>query len=432
MGNLDLARLDRDVASAARALARWRGAEHVDPDEDPIAPFRHVAGQSMYEALGAERVALHEEHLRAALRRWVRVLLHARVGLPLERELRVRQSAKVGELTLEPPRLVSWREAWRGLVASRASAERSAWLAALAQCAPPVAEVERERAARRIEVDARLAAAVDVAPALESAERFLDASDDLYRDVARPLAKEARTGADVLPLALAHAAVEGWPARLGPRWVHEVSGPFAFARAELGRLPAPMGASSFARALGAFGRALRVAAVAPSLPFALRVDPLGGEENHWAWVFAAIPTQRVFHVRALGLTARVSAAQARAMSIAALVTSRIEAARLLLLHGAPFEETTARALGRPLPGAIAGAWPTWNDDAVSRWTGLVGVPARLRELVDRFDEDWFRNPRAADHLRARFSASPVSEPKDGEQPAVRALDLARALEAALA
>ena len=51
----NLPSLDRDVASASRALGRWRAKLARDPeenaDDDPLEPLRHMAGQSMLTAL---------------------------------------------------------------------------------------------------------------------------------------------------------------------------------------------------------------------------------------------------------------------------------------------------------------------------------------------------------------------------------------------
>ena len=64
----------------------------------------------------------------------------------------------------------------------------------------------------------------------------------------------------------------------------------------------------------------------------------------------------------------------------------------------------------------------------ARLLGLLGTRAFTRNLVERYDEDWFRNPKAGLHLTSMacgpaFDDEPVAE----SAPA----DLARAFEEAL-
>ena len=60
--------------------------------------------------------------------------------------------------------------------------------------------------------------------------------------------------------------------------------------------------------------------------------------------------------------------------------------------------------------------------------GLLGTQAFLRDLVHRYDDDWFRNPKAGKHLTSlacgpAFDLEPLS--------ASAAPDLARAFEEAI-
>jgi hypothetical protein len=438
MGELTPGKLDQDVARAAEALARWRAALAKDPEAtlaDPIAPYRYASGKGTFDAL-AEPGPAHEAPLREALRAWVRALLHARITLDLEREEIEARAERSAELHLEPPRRVSWREAVPQMLAARTPEEREQWLSSLAQRGPAIAAPARERAARRREADERLG----ISPGEESARleraarRLLARTEDLYRDASRRV--RVVTAADLLAPALARDAGEGWPARITARWLEETLRVLAFGKLALEPLPAPLGASSFARALGAFGRALRRAGPARSLPFSLARDPERADEHMWGWVFAALTTSRAFHRAALGLGARAAAAQARSLSLSALVTARVEAARHLLSSDrgfgdrAAFEEVTAAALGRPLPRELAGAWPAWSADRAGRWAGLVAASSTSRELVERFDVDWFKNPAAARHLRAVFSG-PAERHVAAEELDASVDALARALEEAL-
>jgi hypothetical protein len=76
------------------------------------------------------------------------------------------------------------------------------------------------------------------------------------------------------------------------------------------------------------------------------------------------------------------------------------------------EELSARIFGAPLSPMLAALWSHGGFAAAAR----VDAPARLlgafradeltRLLIDRFDEDWFDNPRAGSYL-AGLAAGPV-------------------------
>jgi hypothetical protein len=241
----------------------------------------------------------------------------------------------------------------------------------------------------------------------------------------------------VIALGVARDASDGWPARRIGHWIEETLGHLTRGlRLEIAPPPDIVGASTFARALGAFGHALRLAGTSPSLPFALARDPFFTSAHRFAAVFAALPTSPAFHLRALHTSARVAAGQARSLARAALLDARIGAARFLLSDEtafAPrdrFEELTARLFDAALPAAFAGAWPAARDDEPSRFLGLLGALPMTRELVDRFDVDWFKNPRAVLHLRALASA-PARDGADPPDPEAASLALAAAFEEAL-
>jgi hypothetical protein len=417
-------------------------------DEEPLALVRGVAGQTTYDALRALQPAASEVPLRDALVRWTFALTQARIGREVDVAWARAAGEKAARLRLEPPRLVSWREAWRGVAASESLAEAEAWLEAAAERAPSLAPIARERAQRRVEVARRLgldhpaalATRVQRSALATAAASFLDATDDLSTALLREATSERaarRSPAETILLGIAKDAREGWPARLSPRWLEELFGSLLRgARLELPALPEPLGAASFARALGAFGWALRQAGRAPGVPFALARDPELAPGHRFRLVFSALVTSSEFHRRALGTGARVAAAQARSLSRATLFAARLAAARFLLTDDARpatpalFDELTTRLFAAPLPAAFVGAWPRAHDDDTARTLALFTALPLARELVERFDIDWFRNPRAFDHLRALASAPAYDdrEELDAEAPQT----LAKAFEKALA
>jgi hypothetical protein len=453
----DLRSLDRDVARGAWALAVWREDLARDPeahaDDEPLAAVRRVAGKSAWDALGRLSPSAAEAPLRDALRPWVYALMQARIGGPDEVAWARAASAARGRFEGEPPRRVSWREAWRAVVAAKTPAEARLWLEAAADVASDLGEIARSRAARRAEVARRLGLEHPWAPLVPvgaavvrtAAQRLLDATEDLSRAVWKD-AQRGGGAASVLSSAVAREAEQGWPARLTARWLEETFAPGTRGLTiELPPMPATLGASSFARALYAFGIAFRAGPGDPAswrlrAPYALSRPPAFVDAHRFAFVFAALPANPEWQARALGLGRRGALAQARVLARTALLEARVHAARLLLGDEAAFaprdlfEEMGVRLFGSTLDSRLRGAWPHAREDEPARMLALLDAPSFAAGLRDRFDVDWFRNPHAWAHLRA-LAAVPAHEEPPGVlgAPALSALgrepDAAARLEA---
>ena len=442
----NLPSLDRDVASASKALGRWRAKLALDPeesaDDDPIEPLRHVAGQSMLAALRELSPTAAEAPLRDALLPWVAELTLARLG----REDDVAWARAAGEARAhfqgEPPRLVSWRQAWRGVVEARNVAEAALWLETAGEVGEALAALTRTRAERRMEVARRLGRTHpwelldlgDAATLRAAARRLLDATEDL----ARAVWKEARRGAaEVLHQAVGRDASEGWPARLGPRWLHEVFGAaLRGLRIDLAPLPAALGAASFARALTALGFAVKMAAAPSAMPFVLSRAPGSRVAHRLGFVFGGLAADAEWQTRVLGVARRTALRQGRVLARTALLDARLQAARLLLGDDAApaprdlFEEVGGRLFGAELDPRLRAAWPGARDDEPARFVGRVESLAFAGALRDGYDVDWFRNPRAWTHLRA-ISAASAHEACDAKALDAGVDALARAFEGAL-
>ena len=458
----DLRGVDRDVMRAWGAWEKWRSDVAREPDafadHEAIAPYRHVAGQRAYERLAAITPSALDAPLIDGLRRWVAALTTARLEREVDAEWAKEASEASGRLDLGKVRLVSYGEAWRGLLAAQPRAERMAWLTAAAERGPAIASILARRAAIRVEVAHRLglgdsnlddAASNAARPTMATpaalsaaAERLLASTDDIARTCLREararadLAAEAIDPSDAIAVALGRDAPEGWPARLTARWLDETFGTLVRGlRIALPSLPSALGAASFARALRAFGHAFRVAGASPSLPFAIARDPQFTAAHRFANVFGALPSSSPFQARILGNSARVASSQARVLARTALMEARLAAVRYILTaspHAARerFEELTTRLLGAPMPRAHAGAWPAPRDDEPARLLALLTTLPLIRDLVDRFDADWFANPRIPMHLRALASA-PARELDPPGDLDLAARTLARSFEEAL-
>lgn len=429
----DLLAIDREVARAVERLVRWREALRRDPgahaDEEPLEAVRRVSGKSTWEALGALSPVMLDVPLRDRLQAWVGALVAARVEQPEEVAWAIAANEPAARFAGEPPSMASWREAWRGVVHARSAGEARLWLDATAEAAPALAEIARRQAGKRLEVARRLGKEHpwELVPGVKrgelraAAERVLDRTEDLSREVWKPVLREAAAPA-MAPALVMHAAVareagEGWPARLSGAWLQEQFG----ARLEglkpaTGPLPEALGASSFARALYAFGFAMRVAAAPKVAPFATAHEPGARWAHRTGATFASLAADPEWQTRALGVGKRTALAQSRVLARTLLLALRTLAARVLLGDAADvaardrFAEVSSRLFGAELDARLLGAWPVAREDDASRLLGAVESHAFVRELRDRFDADWFRNPRAWTHLRAVCALAPRELP----------------------
>ncbi len=425
----DLLALDREVARGVTMLAQWRAALVLEPascaDEEPLQAVRRVTGKSTWDALGSLDVPEASRPLVEALRRWVYFLLQARVGRVEEAAWALAAADPVATLQGDNPLRVSWRDAWRGVAGATTPSAARPWLDAAAEIAPGLSAIAARRAARRVEVARRMgldgpaAPLVGAAPAdlRAAAAGFLAKTDELWAATLGELPGAQEGAAAVIPAVVARDAGDGWPARLTARWLRDVLGAaFVGPPVEIPALPKVLGAASFARALQAFAFAVRSTPPSASAPFALVREPAFVAAHRLSFVVGSLPADAVFQTRVLGVGRRTASAQARVLARSALFEARLLAIRWLLGDDAApaprdlFDELTARTFGRSLDPRLRGAWPAARDDEVARWLALLEAPALRDGLRDRFDVDWFRNPRAWQELRAvSFAREPVRE-----------------------
>ncbi len=427
----DLLALDRDVARAVGQVESWRAGLADDPDasaeQDPFEGVRRASAKSTRDALRAWTPSGADGPLRDSLMTWVAALVQTRIGLADELARARHVNAARGRFHGPTPRLVSWREAWRGLVAARTGGEAECWMEAACEAGTGLAAIGRKTAARRVEVARRLgfshpweiSVPVSRNAIREAATRLLDATEDLTVAVRRQAGHSGAPGAAAtLHQATARDAGEGWPAHLSSRWLEEIFGALTPGlRIRLPQLPPAFGASSFARALYAFGFAARLGAAPSSLPHGLSREVASVGAHRHGFVFASLAADMEFQRRELGLGRRIAASQARILARSALLEVRLHAARILLGDDEDpsppslFDEIGVRLFGAPLDARLRGAWPFARDDEPGRFVALLQAPSLRETLRNRFDSDWFRNPAAWAQLRAQ-GAMPVPEPID--------------------
>ncbi len=451
----DWLRLDADVRRAWERLARedlgTEEGRELAARRDPFADVRHVAGQSTHRALVEREPAAHEVLHRDALLRWVHELLQARIGrdLVIEDAKRVHTAT---EDTTKPRRgraalsidaststpegerkeagADSFAASWRGVLRAPDPMRAGAALERAASLASGVAAVRKERRARRAEAARRLGLAHPSAlvaslvvpegasdPSGASLARtLLDATEPLADATLRTWKKRAGgpwSPVDAMHVGLAREAREGWPARLGERWLEDVFEVLVVRPVRGVRFPEPLGGASFLRAAYAYGYALREQGTARSLPFALARDPYATGAHRFGAMLALALADPVLQTKRLGVSRRTATEQARILRLSLFLGLRELAARVLLAAGetdaALFEEVTLRVLGAPLPAALRDAWPDVRVDDLARLGAACQAHAFVADLVNRFDEDWFANPKAASHL-ASIACGPIAEP----------------------
>ncbi len=235
------------------------------------------------------------------------------------------------------------------------------------------------------------------------AERTLAATEPLFdRD-------ECQRWSQRFSGALASDAAEGWPVHLSPRWLASL-----FDGGELLQgvrlddvpLPSPLGAASFARALGLLGEMAAFSDRSPGTPFSLARTPADALVARRAALFASIVLEPAFFQRKLGQSRSVAREQTRRIGRAAVVWLRVRALsalarRLLFAPQGPrdFEELSERALGRALPGVLLGAVPRLSDADGGALASIADACVERESLRRQFDEDWFENPRCHEALR---------------------------------
>jgi hypothetical protein len=438
---IDLLRLDRDVARASEAIAHFRTelrrveGDVARPIADPLAPFQHVAGRTAYEALAAYHAGLAEEPIKAALLPWIHALVEARVGLEFEVSWVRETRALAGRVLLEAPRQTSYDEAWRGIVYAPDLRLRVVWLEAAAELAPRLAPIAREAKERRVEVGKRLGLGHSATEGVgeissvglrEAARTLLAQTADLRAAMRRESAAHssadtphARLGAWVGE-ALSTDAPEGWPARLTQRWLEETFVEMSRGAHFAIELPRAVGAASFARALYRFGFSVREGGRG-GLPFSVAHCPDQIDAHRIGFVFGALPLDRTFLRRVLGVGERIAARQARSLARTALLEAVWVAARWLLTSDSSnptsmdWEEVTCDVFQGSIDARFAGSWPSRRGDEGPRLEALLGALPLANDLVLRFDQDWFRNPATAAWMRARAGGPariPSQDPLD--------------------
>ena len=146
------------------------------------------------------------------------------------------------------------------------------------------------------------------------------------------------------------------------------------------------------------GRALGLALVSPALPIPLR-RPVAGTVSRALGMLLAQVVGDPIVLRRRGATGAEVSRSVRAFSALLLLRARLEAAACLAATRprVVWPELVGRALGAaPSPES---AWLLETSAASPRFRATTSSLALFVALRERFDEDFFRNPRVAEVIR---------------------------------
>jgi len=413
--SLDPLRLDREIARVAGAVRRFRRRLESGGglDEDPFYGTGVVAGRRAFLAV---RELPEYDPLKAALLGWIYRLAEQRIDAGAIKAVAL--EARHTEHVVNEPEHARLSLSAMLAQALSAPSRRAAWLTSFERSARPLAEAVAVLWERRQEVASRMGlGSPDVVESpgdavVHAASAWLDRTAELLEGPSRV------TLANVVEASLGERAREGWPRSLTP-WtiLHLFRDSDLFRDLELdpGALPRPLAPASYLRALSRVGAAW-VDATAPSnQPFVIAHDPYGLRRHTMGALLGALPWSASFARRALGLRGARLSEHRRALSLTVLFASRTAALRVLLRANAlsgrhafrqAFEEQVYRAVRVAIQPDLAGSIFRIHADDLQRFAGVLRAGAEWRRLVERHDEDWYRNPRAAEQLRDEARLSP--------------------------
>jgi hypothetical protein len=329
--------------------------------------------------------------------------------------------------------------------------DRRRALAAAAATALAPAAVAREAA---VETRARARAEVGLAPdwrAVVLGDAVLAASDDGWRDVlaftARRELGAGATGALSRADLLRAVSLARWAGLFRPGML-PVAAKLTLERLgrDLGRLgiddadrPAKWpgahavgarisfrargGAGDWQDLLAAIGRALGAASAPPHAR-----DPDLGEAL--GWLLGTLLLEPRWLAERADVERRDAPDVARDLALRRLLALRADGAALRVaaevergLSGAAWREAHRAALHAATSASWEGARAARDGDAdvlAARVRGAEAGERLRREVVERFDEDWWRNPRTAPHLAGLLAAgrlAPAASPPAGGEAA---------------
>ncbi len=425
--------VDRQLARAFAQWRAWRARLEVsaDAEDDPLAYFRPILGQSFFETLAE---LPESDPLREPLRRFVYRLAEQRIDQAVLTRL-----AEEWHLERPHPETPGPAQSALGLRERTVSdpPRRAIWARLWVDAAPPISAIAIDLWQRRREIARRMG--------LDGPER-IESPGPGIREAARRVANATRDRIRELRIGSLHAFIElalgrdvagDWPGRLTPGHLLDFFRDGDLLRSldlEPRRLPASLGSASTLRALGSLGAAWLEALAPRDQPFVVAHDPYGLKRHQAAASFALLPLNERFLTRHFGVPAHARPdAQRRLAQVALLELARAAFRVELRAHALQGERAFREAFGElaqhdldlSLPPHAAGViFPLAIEDE-QRFVGILLAAHEHHRLVEAHDEDWFRNPRAIEQLRSEARMPPAVHVSAEELAAAEAFALGR-------
>lgn len=225
---------------------------------------------------------------------------------------------------------------------------------------------------------------------------------------------------------------EGWPAALSGRWLAELArgtellaGLKVDVKVDAGRstprashsglyLVPPTGAWTFAHALHALGGALHLHGRDDKRPFAPHSPPHDLRRYVMGEAFMALASTEAFHARARGVSKAKAQHAARRLALTRLLERRQLALRVVLApelargrrafveaFAGLAEDALLGEAPRELASLLGAPGPLGPAEDAARFRAIGPGEALFQSLTERFDSDWWRNPKAAAAIRDR-------------------------------
>lgn len=356
--------------------------------------------------------------LRRALARWVYRLAEQRIDGPwLAQEAVLRhverhpiREPREGEFTLAEmtraalagPHGPHWQGARMSAVPKLAAHRVVLWQ-------------RRQEIAQRMGLSSPDSLELPYAGVYGEADRWLDDSAEAVAELVAPgWIAHVESG-------LARGASEGWPARMAADTFLDLLGQrdwFRGVSLHPGPLPERLAPSSFLRAFARLGAAWQGAFAPPGRPFVLSEDPYGLRAWTHGALWALLVCRPTFLRRQLGLAPHRALEHERELVLAVgqwvrLVAVRVLARRSAFTGGGAFSEKVQELQGRLVreeaqPELLMGMTRLRIDDP-QRLAGWFLAADRYEQLVQEYDEDWYRSPRAVERLREEAKLAPDVE-----------------------
>ena len=400
---------DRQVKSLAEYDDNYRLRLTTDPmSADPSGPFIGIPPITERAAFAQLRELPEDLPLRSALLKWAFRLADSRVNAPGSYQLA--RLWRSDPISLEVPRRIVTTRSAVLLEALRESRGRGAWLSALGDQLSGATEWISDIWQRRDELARRAGFSGATVP--------IDPVEGMHELTDAWLARTAAMSAEVIPrdpvqsleAALARDATRGWPARISAQSMAALLGHRCWldhAQVREPAWPLLIGSTSFVRALDRLGQALARAWAPNDRPFVVGHDPWCLSEFRTGALIASLVVNQNWQQRVLGLSRDQAKAQVRALTRTLLHASRCLCLKLRLRKAAlessralksGLVEQMLEVFGFEWPASFAGLLPRLRIDDAQRLLGLWLGLSDQRRLIQTFDEDWYRNPRAIEAL----------------------------------